>query len=117
MSLKIGTYLFTGPFDIDKAVVRKNKAAAIYAIVCRAGEPWNPTFRVLAFGESGDEGLTFAEHPNRCRWEADNDGELGVYLLTGTDNHVFSTEERLSIVTELQTQYPPHNANIPISGM
>lgn len=116
MSLMIGKYLFTGPFEVEKCLVRKNQAAVVFTIVCRGGEPWNPTFTAIAFGESGEEGIVFADHPDRVLWEANSDGELGIYLLTEIELETRGSRSRQAVVAELETAYPPGNAGIPISG-
>lgn len=116
MSLKIGDYLFTGPFEIEKTLVRKNKAAVVYAIVCRAGAPWNPTFNAIAFGESGENGVVFSDHPERPIWESKNNGELGIYLLSEDELENRGSDTRQKIVSTLQSQHPEGSTNIPISG-
>jgi len=112
----IGNYLFTGPFELEKTQVRKNQTASIYAIVCRSGEPWNPNFTAIAFGETTKEGITFACHPDRQNWESQNDGELGVYLLVETELETQGSKSRLTVVDELQVDFSSGDANIPISG-
>lgn len=116
MSLMIGKYLFTGPFELEKMQIRKNHTPAVYAIVCRSGEPWNPTFTAIDFGESGENGIVFANHLDREYWDSQNNGELGVYLLVETELNAQGVENRLAVVNELQNSFPSGNANIPISG-
>lgn len=107
MSLKIGDHLFTGPFQVDKTRVRANHPPAVYAIICKGGQPWDPTFRLLDVGETGENGIVFAEHERLAQWEADNDGELCVYLLQRESNDRFDLEARESLVEDLRTRYDP----------
>ena len=116
MSLKIGQHLFTGPFEIEKAVVRKNKAASVFAIVSRGGDPWDPRFIALAFGETGDDGVVFNEHPDCLKWEAENDGELGVYFLPEDELETTGAKSRLTVVKELINKFPVPGSQIPIGG-
>ena len=116
MSLKIGCYLFTGPFSIEKAVVRKNKAAAVFAIVSRSGNSWDPCFRALDFGESGESGMTFSTHPDRTKWEAKNDGELGIYLLNENELDVSGEKNRKLIVKDLSKHFLQPDTFILLSG-
>ena len=44
MGLKIGGYLFSGPFDIEKAEIRKHQKPVVFAIICREGQPWTIPF-------------------------------------------------------------------------
>ena len=116
MSLKLGGYLFTGPFGIEKAVVRTNKAAAVFAIICRSGNAWDPCFRAIDFGESGKMGVTFSKHPDRSKWEAANDGELGIYLLTENELDVVGEKIRKLIVKDLSKRFLKPDIFIPLSG-
>lgn len=80
MSLKIGGYLFYGPFAADQVKIRKNQAPVAFAVICRAGAPWNPTFRLIHVDFSGTEGMVAAEHPSLATWQAANEGTLQFYL-------------------------------------
>jgi hypothetical protein len=96
--------------------VRKNKAAAVFAIICRSGDAWDPSFRALDFGETGETGMTFSRHPDRSKWEAANDGELGIYLLTENELDATGKKTRKLIVKNLSQNFLKPNTFIPLSG-
>jgi hypothetical protein len=116
MSLKIGGHLFTGPFELDSTKVPANRIPAVFAIICRAGEPWNPTFRVIDIGASAPAGTYFADHLDRPRWERDNDGKLGVYLLELGRSDGYDQAARERLAAALRERFPPPSAMVPIHG-
>ena len=63
MALKLGSYLFTGPFPLEATKVRSNQQPVVYAIIVKQGEPWAPSFRVLYVGFSEDYWNRFFESP------------------------------------------------------
>lgn len=116
MSLKIGSHLFTGPFDLKNAVTAPNHHPRVFAIVCRAGAPWNPTFRLIDLGVTPPGGWRPEEDAARQRWELENDGKLGVYFF---ELDPFLGQDRNTgtrIAAEIRTLYPPPHAMIPIHG-
>ncbi|UTD29100.1 hypothetical protein [Bradyrhizobium sp. WD16] len=116
MSLKIADFLFYGPFQVATIKVRANQTPVIFAIVCRAGDPWNPTFRLIDIGASPAEGLVLAEQPQRTFWDQENDGELEAYLYDTPASAGFNAEKRTQIVDDIRAQIGPPRGTIPISG-
>ncbi|MGD0720819.1 MAG: hypothetical protein ABR970_07190 [Roseiarcus sp.] len=116
MSLKIAEFLFYGPFQIAKIKVRANQAPVVYAIVCRAGDPWNPTFRLIDIGASPAEGFVLAEQPQRTLWDQENDGELEAYLYDTPASGGFTAETRAQMVNGIRARIGPPSGAIPISG-
>ena len=81
MSLKLGGYLFYGPFAVDKVSIRKNQKPVLVALVSREGEPWNPIQRLITTLFSGEEGFTLAQHPDAAQWvDQCKGGELQAFL-------------------------------------
>jgi len=117
MSLKILSHLFTGPFDIDGTKVRVNQDPVVFAIVCRAGKPWNPEFSLIAVEKSDPAGIEFRNHPDRKNWGTLCDGEAGVYLLPVPKAHKKDIDPRDKIVTEIRDSLKPPGGAIPIHGM
>lgn len=116
MSLKIGAYLFTGPFEFKGATTAPNHRPRVFAIVCRSGAPWNPTFRLIDLGITPPGGWHPEEDAAYPSWERENDGKLGVYFL---ELDPFLGQDRVEgtrITTEIRTLYPPPSAMIPIHG-
>jgi hypothetical protein len=109
MGLTIGNHLFYGPFAIDKVTIRKNHHPAVFAVVSRSGEPWNPTFRLLDVGFSGPDGMVATEHPQLSRWREANDGALQIYLYDLESKSSDVAARATAIVDELIALYsPPH---------
>jgi hypothetical protein len=116
MGLKISGRLFYGPSPIDKVVIKKNHAPAVFAIVSRTGDPWNPLFRLIDVGFSGTEGIVLADHPRRSQWEAENDGVLQVYLLDLKRHEGDPTARAQAIIEEYRQRYEPPNGFISLAG-
>ncbi|MCK6450957.1 MAG: hypothetical protein L6R19_08900 [Alphaproteobacteria bacterium] len=117
MSLKIGGRLFTGPFPLVRARVRKNHPACVFAIVCKQGKPWNPSFRLIAVGETGGTDVAFAEHASRTEWERVAGGALDVYMLEMPEADGIPRSAREALVAEIRAAYDPPHGEIPITGM
>ncbi len=115
MSLKIAGALFAGPFPFEKTAIRKNQNPAVFAIVSREGEPWNPVFRLIDVGESGAGGVSFAEHPSVARWKELATGEVGVYLLQRPRSEI-PDDKRQALVEEIRDSYDPPNGTVAIHG-
>jgi len=112
MSLTIGGRLFTGPFELHSAAVRANHQPAVFAIVAKQGEPWNPRFVLIDVGETGDTGMSFSDHPLRTHWErAAGAGPPSVYFhsMPRVGN---AAAERQALVAQLRQTYPEPNASI-----
>jgi hypothetical protein len=116
MSLKIASYLFYGPFPVEKIKVRANQIPILFAIVCRTGDPWNPNFRLIDVGASAPGGMVLAEHPQRDVWRRENDGELEVYLYDTPASEGFTAEKRQFIVDDVRAKVGTPRGNIPVSG-
>jgi len=109
MGLKIGNLLFYGPFAVEKVTIRKNQHPAVFAVVSRSGEPWNPAFRLLDVGFSGPDGMIAAEHPHLSRWREANDGALQIYLFDLQAKSSDAAASASAIVDDLIALYsPPH---------
>ena len=80
MGLKIGGYLFSGPFDIEKAVIRKHQKPVIFVIISREGQPWDPEFRIVDIDASGPEGINFANEPRREGWDSGTISDIATLL-------------------------------------
>ena len=116
MGLKISGRLFYGPSPIDKVVIKKNHAPAVFAIVSRTGDPWNPLFRLIDVGFSGTEGMVLADHPRRTVWEAENDGVLQVYLLDLKRHEGDPATRAQAIIEEYRERYQPPKGFISLAG-
>ncbi len=114
MGLTIGNLLFYGPFPVEKVTIRKNHRPAIFAVVSRSGEPWNPTFRLLDVGFSGSEGMVAAEHPRLHQWLEENDGSLQIYLYEMDSKTGDSVARAARIIDELIALYSPPRGIISI---
>lgn len=117
MGLKIGGYLFSGPFDIEKAVIRKHQKPVVFAIISREGQPWDPVFRIIDIDASGAEGIQFADEPRRAEWEREGSGENGVYYYEFENREDNTPERREQIVSRLREDFPPPDSVVPIDGM
>jgi hypothetical protein len=106
MSLKLAGHLFTGPFAIDTTEIRTNQAPVVYAVIAKGGPSWAPVFRVVDVGSSPEQGLRFAEHPDRAAWVAESGESLGLYLFYGRRSE-YSPADRERMVGELRRQYDP----------
>ena len=62
MTLKLSGYLFTGPFPIDKTIIRANQPPVVFIVIAKGGPGWAPTFRVIDVGYTEDTGIVFADH-------------------------------------------------------
>ena len=116
MGLKISGRLFYGPSTVDKVVIKRNHAPAVFAIVSRTGDPWNPMFRLIDVGFSGTEGIVLADHPRRAEWEAENDGVLPVYLLDLKRHEGDPAERAQEIIEEYRQRYQPPKGFISLAG-
>lgn len=115
MGLKISGRLFYGPSPVDQVVVKKNHSPAVFAIVSRSGESWNPIFRLLDVGYSGDEGMILSDHPKVGQWEAENDGALQVYLLDLKRKDGDPAERAKAIIDEFCAKYQPPKGIISLA--
>ncbi|MBM3512434.1 MAG: hypothetical protein FJX59_01820 [Alphaproteobacteria bacterium] len=114
MSLKIRDYLLTGPFELEKSVVRANQDPCVYVIVEKYGEPWDPKFRFVAVGDSGATGLKFAEHPDLPRWKAA--GAVSLYYHPCPRSSGLTDKDRNRIVAEIRDAMAKSGNAISIQG-
>jgi hypothetical protein len=106
MSLTISGVLFTGPFEIGKTVIRRNQHPCVYAVVSKGGQAWDPEFRLVACGESGDEGHDFSADPRGATWRrAGPDVSLYVYAVP-RDSDVAS-ERRRQLARQIAADHAP----------
>lgn len=115
MSLKIASYLFYGPFSIDKVKVRANQTPVVFAIVKKSGKPWLPSFHLVDIDASPDEGIVLAEHPRRSQWEAAGQEELQVYLLD-VPKAEGDLAHRQRIAQEARVALEPLQGEISLAG-
>lgn len=104
MALKIAGFLFTGPNAIEDCIVRKNHAPAVFAIVAKEDPPWDPRFRLIDIGDTGAEGLVFADHPDREDWVRESLSRATVYLLPVTERQG-GQSRRLEIIRDIAGRY------------
>jgi hypothetical protein len=104
MSVKLAGHLFTGPFPVDATEVRANNIPVVYAIIAKAGQAWAPTFRLVDVGASPDQGLRFADHPQRAAWEAPPGEAVSVYLLN-MPRGKYAAQDRERLAEEIRRQY------------
>ena len=116
MGLKISGRLFYGPYPIEKVVVKKNHAPAVFAIVSRTGDPWNPLYRLIDVGFSGSDGMVLADHPCRVEWEGENDGVLQVYLLDLKRREGDPAVRAQAIIEEYRERYRPPKGFVSLAG-
>jgi hypothetical protein len=109
MSLTIAGRLFTGPFLLDKAVVRANQDPAVYAIVVKQGQAWDPRFHLLDVGQTGEGGMIFARHPARSRWEAVAAGGAPMVYFHVMSRAEADTAAREGMLARLRDAYPEPN--------
>lgn len=110
MALKIAGHLFTGPFPVAETVVRPNHDPAVWAVVAKEGQPWDPAFRLLALGSTGEGGLVFRDHPDAANWESAGT-TVGVYLLS-MPRKEHSAIDQEGVRRAIEARYPPPNAMI-----
>ena len=115
MGLKISGRLFYGPSSIDKVIVKKNHSPVVFAIISRTGDPWNPSFRLLDVGYSGTEGMTLSGHPKVSQWQAENEGELQVYLLDLKRHDGEPAMRAHAIIEEFRARYHPPKGFISLA--
>jgi hypothetical protein len=108
MALKLGGYLFTGPFSVETTEVRANHTPVVYAVIAKGGEPWAPTFRVIDLGFSEDAGTRFADLPDRALWLSEGGPQVGIYLFYAPRSE-YSVEQRRAMAERLRQTYDPPN--------
>jgi hypothetical protein len=111
MSIKLASYLFTGPFPIDTTEVRANHVPVVYAIIAKGGQTWAPVFRVVELGASPEAGLRFADHPRRGEWAGSAEERIAVYLFYAPADE-YSAADRQRLAEGLRQQYNPPNGFI-----
>jgi hypothetical protein len=116
MALKIAGYLFTGPYDLDKTVVRRNHLPVIYAVLSKEGPPWDPVFRVIEIGTSGEDGIVFAEDARRNGWTSRAQGQLCLYLMQLEGAEYRGLAARESLARAIRARHVPPNDTIGVGG-
>jgi len=106
MSIKINGYLFTGPFPLPTTSRRANQAESVFAIVQKTGPAWDPVFRLLDLGRTGNKGVVFAEHPRADEWRGAEGTPVSVYLLDTTTQPEAAVDLD-KVVNEILANYTP----------
>jgi hypothetical protein len=110
MALKIDGHLFTGPRDLEGTVVRLNHRPVVFLILSKEGPPWDPVFRLIDVGCSGDEPLVFAKHEKRAEWLRRCAGKPCLYLLEMDDGAGYKDGDRAGIAETIRKRHaPPHD--------
>lgn len=107
MSLKICGHLFTGPYDPAKAVIRANHEPVVFAVVEKIGQSWDPRFRLIDIGDTAGAAVSFAEHPERARWEAGATGKLALYYHAPDAESGDAAGRRRALVETIRASWPP----------
>jgi hypothetical protein len=106
MSIKINGYLFTGPFPLATTSRRANQPESVFAIVQKAGSAWDPVFRLLDLGRTGNKGVVFAEHPRADGWRGSEGVPASIYLLdTATQPEAAADLDK--VVNDILADYTP----------
>ncbi|HTV27535.1 MAG TPA: hypothetical protein VMF32_07110 [Xanthobacteraceae bacterium] len=109
MSLTISGVLFTGPFAIAKTVIRRNQDPCVYAVVSKSGQPWDPEYRLIACGDSGDEGHDFSADPRTAGWEQTG-SDVSLYLCRVPRDDDPGGARRRELVRQISDDHvPPRN--------
>ncbi len=116
MSLKIRDYLLTGPFEPEKSSVRANQDPVVYVVVEKHGQPWDPKFRFIAAGDSGDTGLRFADHPELAAWRSGATAPISLYFHACSRAAGVTDKDRARIVAEINAAMREASNQISIQG-
>ncbi len=116
MSLKIRDYLLTGPFEPEKSAVRANQDPVVYVVVEKHGQPWDPKFRFIAAGESGDPGLRFVDHTDLATWRLGTTAPISLYFHSCSRAAGVTAEDRARIVAEINAAMRETSNQISIQG-
>ncbi len=117
MSLKIAGYLFTGPYDLADTVLRANQKPSVFVLVSREGKSYDPVFRLIEVADTAGQRVEFATHPERARWEAAAEGELGVYFFRPDAAEPEATEVRHNLVAEIMRLHRPPHGIVKVDGV
>ena len=116
MALKIAGHLFTGPYEVEKAVVRKNHQPVVFAVLSKEGPPWDPAFRVIEVGATGEGGAVFADDPRCPEWRTKAEGQLCIYMLPLEGAEFRSVDAREKLADEIRTRHAPPNEFVRVTG-
>lgn len=109
MSLTISSVLFTGPFEIAKTMIRSNQDPCVYAVVSKGGQPWDPEYRLIACGETGDHGHDFSADPRTAVWKQIK-AEVALYLCRFPRDDDPVGDRRRELVRQISGDHvPPSN--------
>jgi hypothetical protein len=106
MSLTISGVLFTGPFVIHKTAVRRNQHPCVYAVVSKSGRAWDPEFRLVAAGESGNDGYDFSADPRVASWQQVGP-DVTLYLCTIPRDDDPTGERRRQLADRIAADHAP----------
>lgn len=108
MSLTISGTLFTGPFKLDKTMIRANQHPCVYVVVSKEGSSWDPQFRLIHVGESGDAGIDFSADPRSAEWLRAG-AEISVYLRAVPRADDPSGERRRDLTRKIARDHARHD--------
>ena len=117
MGLKIGGHLFSGPFDLDKAKIRKHQKPVVFGIISREGKAWDPIFRIIDIDQSEPDGIVFAKDKRMSKWAEEGGENISVYYLEDEDGLTLTDEGRTSLVKKLRESFPPPYSTVSVDGM
>lgn len=116
MSLKILDFFFTSPFEFKESRRRSNHPPVVYAAVCRSGEPWNPTFTLIAVGNSEGVETDFEAIGEPESWAEFCDNDLQIYFLDTAPEETGSAESRTKFVSRIRNELKPPYGEIPMTA-
>lgn len=116
MSLKIGKFLFTGPFAVADCVIRHNHPRAVYAVLVKQGMAWDPQFRLIEIGVSPPQGLDFATDERLPGWQDAAGGLAVVYLHHATDTDDGRPHDLDAVAADLLAQFGPSGGIVTLSN-
>ena len=94
---------FEGPYDVNSAVIPRNRAA-VYVIICRKADGKN---HVIDVGESGEVGLRLSTHTRRSCWGRNCSGILYVYLRYMPTSEGYDSVSRRTLEAKIRREYNP----------
>lgn len=104
MGLKIAGRLFSGPYPMETFRRRANQPQVVYAVVSRSGPGWDPVYRLVDVGTSGDAGLEFARVAAEAAWQPIDGGTLLLFV-DFIDDRRTTHQERAQIVQQVREAY------------
>lgn len=94
--MNISNYVFEGPYDYKRGFT--DMISAVYAIIDSHINGNN----LIDVGQSEDLNNRFPNHPRELSWNTVKAGTLSLWIL-----RVQNEQERLSVESQIRTQYNP----------